>query len=205
MDKFLSLKKPAFGEYSEKRSRFLARIFPCADEEEAQRQIGEIRSDFFDAKHIVFAYSLVSGEFKYSDDGEPYSTAGKPIFDILEGKNLKNINAIVVRYFGGVLLGPGGLMRAYGQAVKNALENAELKEFKKMAVYNLECGYPKFSEVKKLISDNDGKIINSEYSQVINTEFYLPDFKSLIFEEMLKEKFNSKISAQKQCEKYFSE
>lgn len=205
MEKFLSLEKPAFGEYSEKRSRFLARIFPCAEEEEAQKQISEIKSEFFDAKHVVFAYSLVSGKFKYSDDGEPHSTAGKPIFDILEGKNLKNINAIVVRYFGGVLLGPGGLMRAYGQAVKNALENAQLKEFKKMAVFNLECGYPEFSEVKKLIADNDGKIINSKYSQVINTEFYLPDFNSLIFEDKLKEKFNSKISAQKQGEKYFSE
>ena len=96
-------------------------------------------------------------------------------------------------------------MRAYGQAVKNALENAQLKEFKKMAVFNLECGYPEFSEVKKLIADNDGKIINSEYSQVINTEFYLPDFNSLIFEDKLKEKFNSKISAQKLGEKYFSE
>lgn len=205
MQKFLSLGEPAVGEYSEKRSRFLARVFPCADEEEALKQIENARAEFYDAKHIVFAYSLVSGKFKYSDDGEPHSTAGKPIFDILEGRKIKNVNAIVIRYFGGVLLGPGGLMRAYGQAVKNALENAEFKEFLKMTVYNISCGYSEFGDIKKLISDMKGRIINSEYLQVVNVEFCLPGESSDLFETKLEEKFNSRISAKKIGEKYFSE
>lgn len=119
-------------ELVEKKSRFIANVFYVQNEIEASEKLNEIRKKYYDAKHNCFAY--VIGEnaeiVKSSDDGEPSGTAGHPMLDILKGKELTNVIAIVTRYFGGVLLGTGGLVRAYSDSLKMALESAEFSEIK---------------------------------------------------------------------------
>ena len=111
-------------EIVEKKSRFIAQIIKITSEEEANKKILEIKKKHRDAKHNVFAYRIVNGIEKFSDDGEPSGTAGVPILDILRGEKLENILLVVTRYFGGILLGTGGLVRAYSSAAKEAHRRA---------------------------------------------------------------------------------
>ena len=126
---FNSIKTNLIGEYSEKKSKFIANGYYIESEEDAKKKLEEIRKKYFDAKHNCYAYRVFEqGQLieKMSDDGEPSGTAGAPMLNIMKGKNLCNCIIIVTRYFGGILLGTGGLVRAYSEAVNNALENVEL-------------------------------------------------------------------------------
>jgi uncharacterized YigZ family protein len=120
----VSLKAPVQAEIEVKKSRFLAWVEPVADHAAAQVRLAELRHRYADARHLCFAF-YVNGSSGMSDDGEPSGTAGKPIFSVLSHKRLVNVLAVVVRYFGGVKLGAGGLVRAYSGAVSRALENAD--------------------------------------------------------------------------------
>jgi uncharacterized YigZ family protein len=114
---------------TEKKSKFIAHIYVVSSENEVQEILATIKKEYKDAKHIVYAYRLLDNgqiKAKYTDNKEPQGTAGRPILYLLEQKNLTNILAIVVRYFGGTLLGKGGLVRAYSNSVKNAIEGANL-------------------------------------------------------------------------------
>ena len=113
----------AHGEFTEKRSRFIGYCKPVTSEEEATRFISQIRSKHWDARHNVYAYSLREGNIKrYSDDGEPSGTAGMPVLDVIVKNEVFDVCVVVTRYFGGILLGTGGLVRAYSQAAKLALD-----------------------------------------------------------------------------------
>ncbi len=118
------------GEYTEKKSRFIASIFPVQSEEEALENIARIRKKHYDARHNCFAYVIGDNNEteRCSDDGEPSGTAGRPILDVLTGNGIHNAAAVVTRYFGGTLLGTGGLVRSYTAAVKDALEHCVLLE-----------------------------------------------------------------------------
>lgn len=118
------------GEYTEKKSRFIASIFPVQSEDEAQENIARIRKEHYDARHNCFAYVIGDNNEteRCSDDGEPSGTAGRPILDVLTGNGIHNAAAVVTRYFGGTLLGTGGLVRSYTAAVKDALEHCVLME-----------------------------------------------------------------------------
>lgn len=118
------------GEITEKKSRFIAEIRPADTEEEALAFIEEVRKTHWDARHHCFAYRIgpLNQTVRASDDGEPSQTAGRPMLDVLEGQELHNVCAVVTRYFGGTLLGTGGLVRAYSQAVKEALKNCVILE-----------------------------------------------------------------------------
>lgn len=119
---------PAQGEISVKRSRFIATLSPAVCEQEAQAAVNAARKQYWDAKHHCYAYILEGGITRCSDDGEPSGTAGRPILATLQGVGLVNIIAVVTRYFGGTLLGTGGLVRAYSEAVRAALAEADLRE-----------------------------------------------------------------------------
>lgn len=124
------LYKGGQGEYIEKKSRFIADIFPIKSEEDALAGIARIKKKHYDARHNCFAY--VIGDHneteRCSDDGEPSGTAGRPMLDVLVGKGIHNAAAVVTRYFGGTLLGTGGLVRSYSAAMKDALEHCILME-----------------------------------------------------------------------------
>ena len=124
------------GEIIEKKSRFIANIFPVTTEEEALEKITAMRKKYYDARHNCFAYILGENKdtVRCSDDGEPSGTAGRPMLDILDGQGIYNVVAVVTRYFGGTLLGTGGLVRAYSGAMKEGLNHCVLLE--------KETGYP---------------------------------------------------------------
>lgn len=118
------------GEYTEKKSRFIANIFPAKSEEEALARITEIKKKHYDARHNCFAYVIGNDNEteRYSDDGEPSGTAGRPMLDILTGQGIHDAVAVVTRYFGGTLLGTGGLVRSYSAALKDGLDHCVLLE-----------------------------------------------------------------------------
>lgn len=127
MADLFTLAKPANAEFIEKKSKFIGYVQPVTDETEAAAFIDMIKSRHWDAKHNVHAYIIgQKGEIQRStDDGEPAGTAGRPVLEIIKGELLTNIAVVVTRYFGGVLLGTGGLVRAYGKAAKMAIESSE--------------------------------------------------------------------------------
>ena len=123
-----------------KKSKFIANTFQVNSKEEAEEKINEIRKKYYDAKHNCYAY-IVENMEKSSDDGEPSKTAGAPILDILKKRNLQNVLVIVTRYFGGILLGTGGLVRAYSQAAQDALEMSKIVTKVKGERYTIFINY----------------------------------------------------------------
>lgn len=167
---FKTIEKEAEATVVEKKSKFIANIFYIESEEEAEDTLNRIRKKYHDARHNCFAYR-VNGENgiiqKQSDDGEPTGTAGAPMLNILEKRELINVMVIVTRYFGGILLGTGGLVKAYSDATKNALEN--VAEIKKEEGYVLEIviEYEEASKFERFCIQNDVNIIKREYTDKI--------------------------------------
>ena len=126
MTEYLVPTKDAEAEFVEKRSRFLSHIFLVNTEEEALARLKQMRETYWDATHNVYAYIIRDGATRFSDDGEPGGTAGMPVLQVLQREGMFNILCVVTRYFGGTLLGTGGLVRAYTKAAQGALENAQV-------------------------------------------------------------------------------
>ncbi len=167
---FKTIEKEAEATVVEKKSKFIANIFYIENEKEAEEMINKIKKKYHDARHNCFAYR-VNGENgiiqKQSDDGEPTGTAGAPMLNILEKRELVNVVVIVTRYFGGILLGTGGLVKAYSEATKKALENAI--EIKREEGYVIEIltEYEEDSKFQRFCIQNDINIIKREYTDKI--------------------------------------
>ena len=183
-------------EYTEKRSRFIAVIRHCETEQEAVSFINDIRAKHRDARHNCYAYSVSSGAVKrFSDDGEPHGTAGKPMLDIIDGEGLCNVCAVVTRYFGGVLLGTGGLVRAYSKALKDAAVSANRAVMIPCTVFSCSADYTDSARLSKLISDMGGVTENAEYTEKVALTFFMRESKKSEFELKLKEMFCARITA----------
>lgn len=154
-------------EILEKKSRFIAKIIKVTTEEEANIKISEIKKLHRDAKHNVFAYRIANGIEKCSDDGEPSGTAGVPILDILRGEKLENVLLIVTRYFGGILLGTGGLVRAYSSAAKEAILAVKKVEMKLCSEYELFVEYNYYDILNHYLKKNKIITKNVEYGEKI--------------------------------------
>ena len=183
-------------EYTEKRSRFIAVIRHCETEQEAVSFINDIRAKHRDARHNCYAYSVSSDAVKrFSDDGEPHGTAGKPMLDIIDGEGLCNVCAVVTRYFGGVLLGTGGLVRAYSKALKDAAVSANRAVMIPCTVFSCSADYTDSARLSKLISDMGGVTENAEYTEKVSLTFSMRESKKSEFELKLKEMFCARITA----------
>jgi len=136
-----SVKNQAREEIIEKKSRFIASVYPIKDKQEADNILSDIKKEFWDATHNVYAYILPDNICKYSDDGEPQGTAGLPVFNVLQKKMLQNVLVIVTRYFGGTLLGKGGLVKAYTDATVKGVEAADIYEIIEYSYVELVCEY----------------------------------------------------------------
>ena len=179
---FKTISNDSEAEIIEKKSKFIANIFYVETREEAEEKIKEIKKKYFDARHNCFAYSIFTKDRiieRFSDDGEPSGTAGAPMLNILSSQNLRNVVVIVTRYFGGILLGTGGLVRAYTGAVQEALKNVEIIEKYLGLEVKLEVNYPNLEKLKYYLKQNEIKILSSEY---------LENIKVLV--EMSEEKLN---------------
>lgn len=175
MDKFKTIDGVVQGQIVEKKSKFIADVFQIQNKEEAEKKIRDIKKKYYDAKHHCFAYITIddSGKVlqKYSDDGEPSGTAGAPILAILNGNNLCNILVVVTRYFGGVLLGTGGLVRAYSDATNDAIKKAKFIEMQKGKMAKLIVSYTDAENIKYYARKNNINIIKEEYLE--NVEFLI--------------------------------
>lgn len=153
-------------EVTEKKSRFIANIFHVESVTEADEKIKQINKKYYDAKHNCYAY-IVDGIEKCSDDGEPSKTAGAPMLDILKKNEFTNVLVVVTRYFGGILLGTGGLVRAYSEATKRAIENSDVVEIVSGERYIIEVLYENVNNVLYWCNKLNIKICENVYATTI--------------------------------------
>ena len=149
----------ASGYYEEKKSKFYSYVFDVSKKKQAPEIINRMQEEFKEARHVVYAY-VVENEFSYSDDGEPSGTAGKMIYSLMEKQNITNTLIVVIRYFGGILLGVGPLSRAYLKAVKVAEEKLRLEEYIPKKEIKIECTYKEEPFLRNIIDKTGSFVID---------------------------------------------
>ena len=173
---FRTIKENTEAEIVEKKSKFIANLFYVESIEEAEAKLKEIKKKYFDAKHNCFAYRVMLDDKiieRFSDDGEPSGTAGAPMLTVLSGNNLANVLVIVTRYFGGILLGTGGLIRAYTTSTKLALDKAEFEKKTIGLEVELQISYSDFEKFKYYCTVKNIKICKIEYFEYIKAKIEL--------------------------------
>ena len=174
MDEYLVPTKDAVTEFTERRSRFIGRIWVTETEEEALSCIKAMREQHWDATHNVYAYIIKDGATRYSDDGEPQGTAGMPVLEVLRREGLYNVCCVVTRYFGGILLGAGGLVRAYAKSAKDAVDAAGISVKRIWKRVDLILPYSLFERMKQEAERNEGIVSDVEYSADVCMHLLLP-------------------------------
>ncbi len=195
------------GEIVEKKSRFIAHVQPASSEEEAMEFIGKIKKQYWDARHNCHAYVIGPHReiSRCSDDGEPSGTAGRPMLDVLLGNDLYDTVAVVTRYFGGTLLGTGGLVRAYSAAVREGLKQAAVIEKRAGAIYRIQVDYQGLGKVQYLAGEQGLFILQSDYAEDVKLEILLPDGEADGFLQKVTEATGGKAQLEKIRETCFAE
>jgi uncharacterized YigZ family protein len=167
-DIYLTISQPATGIFKDKGSKFLAFAYPVKNEKEANAKIDKLRKEYFDARHHCYAYRLGADKlaFRANDDGEPSGTAGKPILGQIISKDLTDVLIVVVRYFGGTLLGTGGLINAYRMASADVLSNASIIQKYVYALYGLEFNYQQINLVMKIAKKFDLEVFDQQFETI---------------------------------------
>ena len=166
---FKTVHKHSETEIIEKKSRFIANVLPVSNEQEALDFISNIKKLYYNARHNCFAY-VIGGDIpiiRFSDDGEPSGTAGKPILDVLLGEKIENTVIVVTRYFGGTLLGTGGLVRAYGKAAKEGILAAKIVDMDSYNKIFISVDYSFIGKIQYEISNNGHILIDTEYLELV--------------------------------------
>ena len=166
-----------FAEQTIQKSRFIARATYADSEQSVAAMLRQLASDYPNASHLAYAYRIQTPDgiiLRFSDDGEPSGTAGKPIIPHLEGRELINICVGVIRYYGGINLGTGGLVRAYAGTAKMALDNATFGEFIEQAEYQLTLNYKQIDGFKRELPQLGGEILYAEFADVIHARVRVP-------------------------------
>lgn len=186
---FYTIKEDKYSaELIEKKSRFIATVLKVSSEEQASKSIEMLKKTYRDAKHNVFAYRIANVLERCSDDGEPSGTAGVPILDILRGERLENILVVVTRYFGGILLGTGGLVRAYSTVVKQALASAEKVEMKLSNEYDVIVDYNFINILQHYFREKSVIINDTTFSDKVCINIIISDEKSEEIKDKIIEK-----------------
>ncbi|MBE6995539.1 MAG: YigZ family protein [Ruminococcaceae bacterium] len=164
MTEYLVPFQDAESEFVEKRSRFISHIWQVESEAEARARIEEMKKKYYDARHNCWCYLLKEGNVvRYSDDGEPQGTAGQPMLNVFQRQEVTNVCCVVTRYFGGILLGAGGLTRAYTQGAKDALTASGIARMSLWTLWDVPCTYPLFERMKLEIAACGGVVRDVEY------------------------------------------
>ena len=191
-----TIKKSAETEITEKKSKFIGEVFYIETVQEAEEKLREINKKYHDAKHHCFAYRVMEQEQiieRCSDDGEPSGTAGAPMLQIISKNDLINVIVIVTRYFGGILLGTGGLVRAYSKATNDSLEKAEIVEIKKGERIELTILYKDLQFIKYYCEKNSIKIVKTDFSEEPKVTIELTEIqKEKFLNEIQKKQINIK-------------
>ena len=163
-------------ELVEKRSTFLGHVWPVESEEEARARIEETKKKYHDARHNCWCYRLREGGVeRYSDDGEPQGTAGQPMLNVFQREEVTNVCCVVTRYFGGILLGAGGLVRAYTQSAKDALDAAGISVVRRWVELAVPCSYAQFERMKLEVEHHGGVLGEVEYTDAVRIHALLPE------------------------------
>ena len=191
-------------EITEKRSRFIATVRHVETEEEATAFVSETKTKYWDARHNVYAFVLnENNTMRFSDDGEPHGTAGKPILDVILGRELKNVAVVVTRYFGGVLLGTGGLVRAYSQSAALTLDNATISQMVECSVAEIVCDYSQYDKLKNLLEDSGVIVTDTIFENEIKILFYVKSSDFTKLNDDLTDKFFGKLEAKQTDLQFF--
>ena len=185
MDEYLVPTQYGEDEFVEKKSRFIGRVWPVETEEEALAKIQEMKKQHYDATHNCWAYVIRDGAMRFSDDGEPGGTAGNPMMQVLQRENLYNVVCVVTRYFGGILLGAGGLVRAYTKGVKIAIDAAGKSMKRVWTVLYVPCPYTYYERVKLEIDNFGGILRTTEFGAEVDLEILLPEAQVAPFMEKI--------------------
>lgn len=198
MDTYKTILDDVTTQFTEKHSRFIGYVCHTETDEEAVAFIEKIRSQNSDARHNVYAYVLnEDNRMRYSDDGEPHGTAGKPILDIICGMELKDVTVVVTRYFGGILLGTGGLVRAYSKSAKDTLEEATKYLMVPGTTFSVKLDYTNLSRFETLLLEFDCTNVNTVFAEKVEVTFSVATEKENDFLLKLTDTFNSAVSAEK--------
>ena len=185
LDEYLIPTQFGEDEFYEKKSRFIGRAWPVETEEEALEKIQAMKKQHYDATHNCWAYIIKDGAVRFSDDGEPGGTAGMPMLQVLQREGLYNIVCVVTRYFGGILLGAGGLVRAYTKGAKIAVDAAGKSMKRVWSVVYLPCPYTFYERVKLLVAEFGGIIRETEFGAEVELELLFPEANTEAFFEKL--------------------
>lgn len=202
MDEYLIPTKDAEAELVEKKSRFIAHIFVTETEEEALFYLKEMRDKYWDARHNVYAYIIKDGPTRYSDDGEPGGTAGMPVLEVLQHEKVYNVCCVVTRYFGGTLLGTGGLVRAYSKSAKLGLEAAGISQKRVWERVRIPCPYPMFEQVKKEITNLGGMVQDTEFGSDVQITAIFPEAQTEAFMLRLTDLSSGRVTATSEGKEY---
>ena len=169
-------------ELVEKRSRFIGQVWRVSSEEEARARIEETRKKHYDARHNCWCYRLREGGVeRYSDDGEPQGTAGQPMLNVFQRENVTDVVCVVTRYFGGVLLGAGGLVRAYTQSAKSALDASGISVVRRWVAMEVPCTYAQFEPMRREVFSFDGVVESVDYGADVLISALLPEERAAEF------------------------
>ena len=186
-----TIAKAVESEINVKKSQFICHLFPTKTKKESKEIILKVNEQYSDATHNCTAYIVSDGE-GCDDDGEPGGTAGKPMINVLRKNDLHNVTAIVTRYFGGIKLGAGGLVRAYSKSVLEAINEAEILEVELYDVYTLIFEYSDIKLVDGEVRNNNLEVTNKDYSDKVTYDVVSKDFRDI---EKIFEKYSGKITA----------
>lgn len=175
MTEYLVPTRDADAEFVERRSRFIGHIFCTETEEEALACLKRMREKYWDATHNVYAYIIRDGATRFSDDGEPGGTAGMPVLQVLQREGMFNVTCVVTRYFGGILLGAGGLVRAYAHSAKIALDEAGKSMKRVWTNVYLPCPYSWYERIKLEVAAFGGIIRSTDFGADVSLDLLLPE------------------------------
>ena len=204
MTEYKTVKAPASAELIEKRSRFIGYCRPVTSQDEAIAFINEIKTKHWDATHNVYAYVVKDeGVSRYSDDNEPQGTAGIPTLDAIRKRGITDCAVVVTRYFGGTLLGAGGLVRAYSAAAKAAIDAAGERDMTLCCVCELCCSYTLYGKLPAMIARCGGSVDSSDFADEVRLTFHLPVDELPAFNKALSEESSGRLQAVEKEKEFF--
>ena len=206
LDQYKTVLEGGTGEITEKKSRFIATVRPVSSEEEALAFLEETRKKYWDARHNCYAYSVgMNREYtRCSDDGEPSGTAGRPMLDVILGEDIYNVAVVVTRYFGGVLLGTGGLVRAYSKAVQEGFRESRIIEKKHGICLTVTTDYTGIGKIQCIAGERGIPVLGSEYTDKVVMKLLIPSEDVDSVQKAVTEGTNGRAIMEKEKELYFA-
>lgn len=185
------------GRYEDRKSKFIGEVFHVETPEDAVAKINEVKAKYRDARHHCYAYIIREGNYmRYSDDGEPQGTAGMPILDVLRRENITNVCCVVTRYFGGVLLGTGGLVRAYTKSAQLGLEAAGINQMSRYCVLLITCPYSLLSVVQNILPQHDCMVEETDYAADVTLTVTLPEGGEAALQQALRDATSASVDVE---------